>query len=594
MDHLRNSSVVPRSAGPAFGGRVDIANRPERLPAGLPISPSPASVDTRTHENKRLQDQAANRRLNKRHIAAEQQQKGAAAKAQQARQFARSMSNAAQVRKAASRIVATGEMPHLPDGVRENVSCHDIVNQYLALTEALDYLSRPPVDVDDVFHQAMLLPVAGSPQNARELSIKLSQARDASELGELLADFEGLEQDQEKLFAELKDIRGSQKELLDYLRRAQGLDHPPGRKRFEGSVEELYEGLLEAEAAALAGDDLAVGNFLQKKHKLRGSREELAREVKKHRQSPNQLAAFVNSRLPGAASAEQDRIALRDEVADELAELRLKWGDVIETSLDAEEVAVRSTVPQEFVKSYSAMLFEAPNFAHAATQMLEKFGIDDLPENVGLMTGAMSQMQTSLESQVLQKFGVDTVPENVGQMGDALGGLTRRLDLMKRELGDTMREPGPDMNKLHATVTALSYMHILSTLIEAVTNYVDGMTRLARAGGIDPRPLDATELVKGLIGIVSSSASWLQPNQFENLLKKVGVPENELAGSLHTVVEMLRNMHEKAFVDNHARNTALDGGLAAMTLAAQREDEALDAAEREAALAASPAASAAA
>ncbi|MGI4850186.1 MAG: TyeA family type III secretion system gatekeeper subunit [Janthinobacterium lividum] len=493
-------------------------------------------------ERDRAAQKAYNKRLVDREVARENLLKSYTAKALvKARKFAETTENSRQSRLIGLHIASTGELPQPVGSDGKPVSSEQIINQYLGLREALDYLSRPATDIDDVFYKARLLPVGEHSLSAHELADKLASARDAAELAEMLSDLKGLEQDKEKLFETLQHLRGNQKELIDYFSRALGLEQP-GPKMFAGTVEELFESVIEAEAQQSSG---GVGELLQRKYHLRGSRDELAAKAKQHRGSAQQMAAFVNRELRGEEYPQQARNALLDQVRDALGELESQWGGLFEANIEAEPFAARSSLPREFVKSYSDMLFEAPNFADAAMQMLDKFGLADLPSTVGLMS-------------------------------DALQGMKDRLALMKKEMGDEMRDANPDKTKLHATVTALSYMHMLSTLIETAETFVGSMTQAAAAAGIPARPLDATELLKGLIGIVSSSASWLQPHQFETMLKKMGVAENMDIRPLHKIIDMLRSLPDKAFVDNHARKTAIDGAQAAIDQAVKREDELAD------------------
>lgn len=495
----------------------------------------------------RYRQKAYNKKLVQRTISRENAARAYTAKSlARARRFAETTENSVRSRQIGQHIVSTGELPQPVGGDGRPVSTHEIVNQYLGLREALDYLERPAADHDDVFYKARLLPVGERSLSAHELSETLSKARDEAELAALLTNVLGMERDEKKLFAELKDIRGSQKELMDYLSRALNLDHP-GPKMFAGSVDELYQSLLTADAdQANSG---AMGELLQKPpYRLRGSRQELSAKARRHLGSAQQLAAFVNRELRGDDDAHAARIMLRDQVRDALGELEAEWGDVIETNLDAEPVAARSSLPREFVRSYSDMLYESTSFADAALQMLEKFGVEELPETVDLMSSALESMK-------------------------------RRLAAMKKEMGEEMRDLHPDTIKLHATITALHYMHILTTLIEATETYVRDTNQAAAAAGIAAGGLDAKEFLKGLIGIVASSASWLQPNQFENMLKKMGVPENMDVRPLHKILDMLRTLPDKAYVDNHARNTAIEGARGAIDKAVEREEARAEAEE---------------
>jgi type III secretion system TyeA family effector delivery regulator len=265
--------------------------------------------------------------------------------------------------------------------------------------------------------------------------------------------------------------------------------------------------------------------------------------IRPFRNNPQKLAAFIRERQSPASRPDEDRKQLQQEIRDALRDLELTHGGLIRSNLDAESSAAKSADANKFLDGYTEVLYASTGFADASKKLLARFGLNELPATVGLMKEALESMKKALDS-------------------------------TKVELGDDLRQPIPDSVHLAATLSALSHMHVLTTLIETTEKFVKSMEGVAKAAGIASAPLDASVLLNGLVEIVDTA--WIAPGQFERLLKDLGVKEEPATiVTLQGVARMLRELPDKVYRDNNARTAILTAAQDALDTAIDRE-EALD------------------
>lgn len=419
------------------------------------------------------------------------------------------------------------------------------VNRYLGTARALRALEP---DIDDVHRLALLCPFRHAPETPRELFDLLENANPGAlqEMAEELAAVDVLQRPPDRLRQVLESMRFRQSEVVAFLQKALGLDDSIAGRRYPGSAEE-WAGRLET-----AGDDQEAAAILGEIKGLQVT-PDLARKARQASRNPQELHRLLRHALGVRSQQEQDLSELRQALEDDLHQQELTDGDLIRASLAAGAAAADAAARVEggtdanaFLDNCTDLLREADGFGEAARKVIAQFGLDN-------------QRPT------------------VGQMKEKLGAMRDMLEGMKQELGGELRSGQADRDKAHlgTVIRALSHLHVLVTLGEAVATFVASVESLSARLGIANPSLDAATLLAGLVRIVNSSR--VNASHYEGLLKDMGVDDIVIRiNVLQGVKQLLRSLPDKAYPDGQALPASIGAAQQVLDEIIRQEEELID------------------